>query len=126
MIGWDLSTGVEKFRHESALVFESSGLMAGDGAIQWFPSQKRLLVFGRHVFDRELGGPVWSLPDRPERGVEFGSQPIKVVSDGSILAPFKENNCWSIRAYALPLTEIDERTAVLAAERGKKPADKAP
>jgi hypothetical protein len=50
----------------------NSGIWQGGHALQWFPSRKRLLAYGRGVIDRDAGKLVWTLPRDKSGSLQLG------------------------------------------------------
>jgi hypothetical protein len=66
-------------------------------ALEWFPSRKRWLVYGRGVVDRATGKIVWWMPDDEDDAVAVR----RVLDDRRLLTLGVEKNDPAIVAYEL-------------------------
>ncbi|MGL4463688.1 MAG: hypothetical protein ACRC1K_16160 [Planctomycetia bacterium] len=110
LVGWDLKTGRRVFFHEFSDAVRLDAAFDNESPdVQWFPDGKRLFLFGRCVFDRAVGGPVWTLGNTTPDG-EISGRETKVIAEDRIAAAVGDVDRLTLRTIPLPLDEIEKGT----------------
>ncbi|MAG94022.1 MAG: hypothetical protein CMJ48_09760 [Planctomycetaceae bacterium] len=113
LVGWDMKSGKPAFEHDVATDLQTKAVSGTNSSphVRWFPDGKWLLLFGRYIFDREVGGPIWRVPDDKELTGEAtnvaGNNQVLVVS-----GPHKKRR---VHTITLPRDEIAASSAAVSA-----------
>ena len=112
LVGWSTETGKVVFQHAfSEDVQRDASSAARDGAqVQWFPDQQRLFLYGTYVFDRKVGGPVWTLPEDESRSREAAA----VFGNDRIIGIGGDRRQQRLVAAPLPIAELAKSAAALS------------
>lgn len=110
LVGIDLAA--EKLVFQHSVDDKLSGISPTiDGPkVRWFPSGKRLLLYGKFLFDRDAGGPLWSLQDIPK----LENRPVQIISESKLLVSVGPYNKVSLRTVDIPLEQIEQSATVVS------------
>jgi len=78
--------------------------------LHWFPNGNMWLVYGHAVVDREVGGPVFMIPEDPASSI----QPRRFIDNNSMLMVQGTQQRKFVGVYQFPDGSLSEAAAVLA------------
>ncbi len=123
VISWNLSDGSVAVVHQipkSNDGFETSFFVKGR-AIVWFADNSKWLLLGRQIVDREVGGPIWSIPIDPSENRGGKTRERRVLDGKRVLTITGTDKARVLGAYPFPEELLAEGIDVL--KRGGKQVD---
>ncbi|MCA9115270.1 MAG: hypothetical protein KDA79_09285 [Planctomycetaceae bacterium] len=113
LVGWDVASGEFAFDFELDKDLKKDSFSGSNYSpdVQWFPGGQRMLVYGRFVFDRQAGGPVWRVPEDLETTGETAS----VFGDDRVLLVGGDNKDRHVMQVKIPVDELAQATKSVAA-----------
>lgn len=111
---WGVTDG--KLFHHRSFDQPLHSLFSGSGyqgpTLQYLPTDRGWLLFGRAVIDRDASGVAWIEPDMP--GFAASRAQRLVLSDGRVVALRGSSGTANLSAQPLPWNEIEEGTKIVA------------
>lgn len=118
---WDISTGrpVSSFQFEKSLFSLVEGDRAYQGpSVDWFPDHRRLLVYGRGIFDSESGAIDKVLPSSTVYRLQPLADDQLIIVEGGKLAPY---DLGTVNSITISATRAETKSS--AATGTAKPAE---
>lgn len=124
LFGWDVTTGKVAFQHRIPAELKDQAVSGTNQSadVRWFRDSKLMLLFGRFVFDRESGGPLWRVPTDNKLD---GEQAVPFDTNRILLAggDYKKK---TVAEVVLPLDEVVAAAATISAGGTADDADLPP